>query len=112
MQYRRGDVFYADLGFGVGSEQIGKRPVLIIQNNIGNKHSTTVIIAPITSKMCKTKIPTHYYVKNNKFLPANSMVLLEQVRTIDKKRLLEFLGHINKEEMNIVNEKISISLGL
>lgn len=112
MECKRGDVFFADLGDGIGSEQIGKRPVLIIQNNIGNKHSTTVIIAPITSKLCKTKLPTHHYVKDNKFLPANSLVLLEQVRTIDKVRLMGFLGHINSKEMKNINEKINVSLGL
>ena len=110
--YARGDVFYADLGMGVGSEQIGKRPVLIVQNNKGNKYSTTVIIAPITSKLSKTKIPTHYHINNNGFLPEHSLVLLEQMRTIDKKRISEYLGHFDNTEMIEINKKIRISLGL
>ena len=87
MKVKRGDIFYADLSPVVGSEQGGVRPVLVVQNDIGNKYSPTVIIAAITSQMNKVKLPTHVEVSAEFGLPKNSVVLLEQIRTIDKKRL-------------------------
>lgn len=113
MECKRGDVFFADLGDGIGSEQIGKRPVLIIQNNIGNRYSPTVIIASITSKVgVKAKLPTHYYINTESGLEAPSVVLLEQIRTIDKKRLDSYIGHLNDEYLIEINNALAISIGL
>ena len=110
---RRGDIYYADLSPVVGSEQGGIRPVLIVQNDVGNKHSPTVIAAAITSRMGKTKLPTHIDVFAEKVgLQKDSVILLEQMRTIDKKRLGEKMGHLDDETMNAVNDAITISLGL
>lgn len=110
---RRGDIYYADLSPVVGSEQGGIRPVLIVQNDVGNKHSPTVIAAAITSRMGKTKLPTHIDVYAEKVgLQKDSVILLEQMRTIDKKRLGEKMGHLDDETMNAVNDAITISLGL
>ena len=110
---RRGDIYYADLSPVVGSEQGGIRPVLIVQNDVGNKHSPTVIAAAITSRMGKTKLPTHIDVYAEKVgLQKESVILLEQMRTIDKKRLGEKMGHLDDETMNAVNDAITISLGL
>lgn len=110
---RRGDIYYADLSPVVGSEQGGIRPVLIVQNDVGNKHSPTVIAAAITSRMGKTKLPTHIDVYADKVgLQKDSVILLEQMRTIDKKRLGEKMGHLDDETMNAVNDAITISLGL
>ncbi|MBQ2863652.1 MAG: type II toxin-antitoxin system PemK/MazF family toxin [Clostridia bacterium] len=110
---RRGDIFYADLSPVIGSEQGGLRPVLIVQNDVGNKYSPTVIAAAITSKMSKTKLPTHIdiYAKDVG-LSKDSVVLLEQIRTIDKKRLKEKMGHLDEMTMNEVNNAISVSFGL
>lgn len=113
MEVKRGDVFYADLSPVVGSEQGGFRPVLIVQNDIGNKYSPTVIIAAITSKISKAKLPTHVELNSeNNGLDKNSVILLEQVRTIDKKRLKNKITHLNEETMKKVNESLNISLGL
>ncbi|MBE6617958.1 MAG: type II toxin-antitoxin system PemK/MazF family toxin [Ruminococcaceae bacterium] len=113
MTIRRGDIYYADLSPVVGSEQGGIRPVLIVQNDVGNKHSPTVIAAAITSRMGKTKLPTHIDVFAEKVgLQKDSVILLEQMRTIDKKRLGEKMGHLDDETMNAVNDAITISLGL
>ncbi len=113
MQIRRGDIYYADLSPVVGSEQGGIRPVLIIQNDIGNKHSPTVICAAITSKMNKAKLPTHIEVDAKRYqIVKNSVVLLEQIRTIDKQRLKEFVCHVDKELMRKVNEALKVSLEL
>lgn len=113
MECKRGDVFFADLGDGIGSEQIGKRPVLIIQNNIGNRYSPTVIIASITSKVgVKAKLPTHYYINTESGLEAPSVVLLEQIRTIDKKRLDSYIGHLNDEYLIEINNALAVSIGL
>ncbi len=110
---RRGDVFYADLSPVKGSEQGGTRPVLILQNNIGNKFSPTVIAAAITSKMGKSKVPTHITVKANKNgLLKNSVVLLEQIRTLDKRRLKEKMGSLDPFIMQKVNHALGISFGL
>lgn len=112
MRVRRGDVFYADLSPVVGSEQGGVRPVLIIQNDMGNKYSPTIIIAAITSQTNKTKIPTHVRVNPGIGLPKNSVVLLEQVRTIDKKRLRDKVGRFDDKAMSIVDKSLKISVGL
>ena len=113
MIVKRGDVFYADLSPVIGSEQGGVRPVLVIQNDIGNKYSPTIIIAAITSQINKAKLPTHVEISAPEYgLPKDSVVLLEQVRTIDKKRLREKIGRFNDEMMAEVNECLKISVGL
>ena len=114
MQIKRGDIFYADLSPVVGSEQGGIRPVLIIQNDTGNKYSPTVIAAAITSQTGKNKLPTHIEIGSEENgLKADSVVLTEQIRTIDKSRLKEKIGHITDSEvMSQVNNAIGISFGL
>ena len=114
MQIKRGDMFYADLSPVVGSEQGGVRPVLIIQNDMGNKYSPTVIAAAITSQINKNKLPTHIEIDSEEFgLKSDSVVLTEQIRTIDKSRLKEKIGHIDDEEvMNKINNAIGVSFGL
>ena len=110
---RRGDIFYADLSPVVGSEQGGIRPVLIVQNDIGNKHSPTVIAAAITSQINKTKLPTHIEVDATDYgLAKDSVILLEQIRTLDKKRLKEKMGHLDVPAMDKVNQALSVSFGL
>ena len=113
MNIRRGDIYYADLSPVIGSEQGGLRPVLIVQNDVGNKHSPTVIAAAITSKMGKAKLPTHIDISGSETgLAKNSVILLEQVRTIDKKRLKEKMGHLDEKTMAHVNNAIEVSFGL
>ena len=114
MVIKRGDMFYADLSPVVGSEQGGIRPVIIIQNDIGNKHSPTVIAAAITSQMGKNKLPTHIEIgTQNSGLKADSIVLTEQIRTIDKSRLKEKIGHINEGiVMYKINNALGVSFGL
>lgn len=113
MTVKRGDIFYADLSPVVGSEQGGIRPVVIVQNDVGNRHSPTVIAAAITSKTDKTRLPTHIDVTADSFgLSKNSVILLEQVRTIDKARLREKMGHLTPDTMAKVNDAISVSFGL
>ena len=113
MTVKRGDIYYADLSPVVGSEQGGLRPVLIIQNDVGNKYSPTVIAAAITSKLGKSKMPTHIDVYADKFgLAKDSVILLEQIRTIDKKRLKEKMGHLDTAVMQQVNDALSVSFGL
>ena len=110
---RRGDIFYADLSPVVGSEQGGIRPVLVIQNNVGNKHSPTVICAAITSKMNKAKLPTHIEISTRDYkIVKKSVILLEQIRTIDKQRLKEYVCHIDGMMMRRVDQAIKISLEL
>lgn len=110
---KRGDVFFADLSPVRGSEQGGQRPVLIIQNNIGNKYSPTVIVAAITAKIAKAKLPTHVEVGASQVgLLKDSVVLLEQVRTIDKMRLIQKLGQLEEDVMTRVDKALIISLGL
>ena len=110
---RRGDIFYADLSPVVGSEQGGLRPVLIVQNDVGNKYSPTVIAAAITSKMSKTHLPTHIDIYADKVgLARDSVILLEQIRTIDKRRLREHMGHVDEGLMNQVDSAIAVSFGL
>lgn len=113
MIVRRGDIYYADLSPVVGSEQGGLRPVLIIQNDIGNRYSPTVIAAAITSRMSKTRLPTHIDIYADKVgLAKDSVILLEQIRTLDKRRLKEKMGHLDDAVMNHVNTAIAISFGL
>ena len=109
---KRGQIWYCDLGGIKGSEQGGVRPCLIIQNDKGNQFAPTTIIAPITSRCTKAKLPTHIWLSVTCGLPINSMVELEQVRTIDKSRLLEYIGEVQQGEMNLIDKGIKISLGL
>ncbi len=113
MVIKRGDIFYADLSPVIGSEQGGIRPVLIVQNDIGNKYSPTVIASAITSQINKAKLPTHIELSAKDYgLPKDSVILLEQIRTIDKKRLREKIGHLDDELMEKVNDALSVSFGL
>jgi mRNA interferase MazF len=113
MIVKRGDIFYADLSPVVGSEQGGIRPVIVIQNDVGNKYSPTVIVAAITSQINKAKLPTHVEISSEAYgLNKDSVVLLEQVRTLDKRRLKEKIGHMTDEDMVLVDEALLISLGL
>ena len=110
---RRGDIFYADLAQGQGSEQGGIRPVVIVQNDIGNKFSPTTIVAPITSKLNKAKLPTHIEIKAKQFgLEKDSVMLMEQIRTIDKVRLREFLGSVDEYIIDKIDNALKISLAL
>lgn len=113
MTVKRGEIYYADLSPVVGSEQGGIRPVLIVQNDVGNKHSPTVIAAAITSKQEKSKLPTHILVQASSCgLAKDSVVLLEQVRTLDKRRLKERMGELDSGSMQQVNDALQVSLGL
>ena len=108
---KRGDVYYADLRPVIGSEQGGIRPVVIIQNDIGNRHSPTVIVAAITSRMNKAKLPTHIELEASRYqMEKDSVILLEQLRTIDKKRLKDKVCHLDNEIIDQVNHALSISL--
>ena len=110
---RRGDIYYADLRPVIGSEQGGIRPVLIVQNDVGNRHSPTIICAAITSKMNKAKLPTHIELTGGSVgLSKDSVVLLEQIRTIDKRRLREHMGRLDESMMNRVDNAIAVSFGL
>ena len=110
---KRGDIFYADLSPVVGSEQGGIRPVIIIQNDIGNKYSPTIIVAAITSQINKAKLPTHVEISSEEYgLNKDSVVLLEQIRTIDKKRLKEKIGHMTEKDIQKVDEALLVSMGL
>ncbi len=113
MNIKRGEIYYADLSPVIGSEQGGIRPVLIVQNDVGNKFSPTVIAAAITSQRFKTDLPTHIQVNaDNCGLAKDSIVLLEQVRTLDKKRLREKMGNLNKNDMYKIDKALSVSFGL
>ena len=114
MNIRRGDIFYADLSPVIGSEQGGLRPVLVVQNDVGNKYSPTVIVSAITSKMTKAKLPTHIGIlAKDVGLLKDSTILLEQIRTIDKSRLKEKIGHIEDEKtLSKINNAIGVSFGL
>ena len=113
MVIRRGDIFYADLRPVIGSEQGGVRPVLIIQNDIGNKHSPTVICAALTSKMNKAKLPTHVELDAERYgIVKDSVILMEQVRTIDKSRLREKICHLDQEILKRIDRALVISLAL
>ena len=111
--YLRGDMYYADLGCGIGSEQEGYRPVVIIQNNVGNKHSPTVICAAITSKMNKAKLPTHVELSTRQCqIVRDSVILLEQLRTIDKQRLRDKICHLDELSLKRVDAALLVSLEL
>lgn len=111
--YLRGEMYFADLGQGIGSEQNGRRPVIIIQNDVGNKHSPTVIVAALTSEIKgKAKLPTHYFLKAGNGLVRDSVVLLEQLRTIDKRRLEEYIGKVSDKHIAGINHALAISIGL
>lgn len=113
MSVKRGDIYYADLSPVVGSEQGGVRPVLIVQNDVGNRYSPTVIAAAITSQQDKAKLPTHIHVDgSDSGLTRNSIVLLEQIRTVDKKRLKERMGRLDDTSMAEIDTALSISFGL
>lgn len=113
LNIKRGDIYYADLSPVVGSEQGGLRPVLIVQNDVGNRYSPTVIAAAITSQISKTKLPTHIDVYAETFgLAKDSVILCEQIRTIDKRRLRERMGHLDDLLMQQVNDAITVSFGL
>ena len=110
---KRGDLFYADLSPVVGSEQGGIRPVLVVQNDVGNKYSPTVIAAAVTSQINKAKMPTHIEISAETYgLVKDSVILMEQIRTIDKKRLKEKIGHADEELMERVNRALSVSFAL
>ncbi|MBQ7652993.1 MAG: type II toxin-antitoxin system PemK/MazF family toxin [Clostridia bacterium] len=112
MMIKRGEMYYADLSPVVGSEQGGVRPVLVVQNDIGNKYSPTIIAAAITSKQTKAKLPTHVELNGGEYgLPLDSVVLLEQIRTLDKRRLREKIGELSQDEMKRINDGLLISLG-
>lgn len=112
MQVRKGDIYYADLTPVVGSEQGGVRPVLIIQNNMGNRHSPTVIVAAITRSCSKHHLPTHVQLSSVHGLRQDSMVLLEQVRTIDRSRLREYIGRLNPSQLQFVDQALAVSFGM
>ena len=110
---KRGDIYYAELNPVIGSEQGGTRPVLIISNDIGNRHSPTVIVAAITSRVhTKAKLPTHTAIRDFEDLNKDSIILLEQIRTIDKKRLQEYIGMLSANEMARVDKALAISVSL
>ena len=112
MTIKRGELYYADLSPVVGSEQGGVRPVLVVQNDVGNKYSPTVIAAAVTSKINKAKLPTHIELPSNMYgLQKDSVILLEQIRTLDKRRLKERIGELNETTMSRVDNAILISLG-
>lgn len=113
MKVRRGEIYYADLSPVVGSEQGGIRPVLIVQNDVGNRYSPTVIAAAITSQTGKTKLPTHITLNAERCgLSRDSVVLLEQIRTLDKRRLKEKMGYLDTGSMQRINQALSVSFGL
>ena len=112
MEIRRGDIFYADLSPVIGSEQGGVRPVLVVQNDVGNRYSPTVIVGAITSRLTKAKLPTHIEVASGSFgLTKDSVILLEQLRTLDKRRLKARLGALDTRTMDLVDRAMLISLG-
>ena len=113
MTVKRGDIFYADLSPVIGSEQGGLRPVLIVQNDVGNKHSPTIIVAAITSKQNKAKLPTHIELSAKRYdMERDSVILLEQLRTVDKRRLKDRVCHLDEDMMRQVNKGLMISLEL
>ena len=116
MEIKKGQIYYADLSPVRGSEQGGLRPVVIVQNDVGNLHSPTTIICPITSRMGKTKIPTHLYLSNYMLTDGNltvhGLILAEQVRVIDKSRLSTYMGSLKPERMEDLNKVLKVSLGL
>ncbi len=111
MVVKRGDIFYADLDPIIGSEQGGIRPVLVVQNNVGNKHSPTLVVLPLSAAK-KKNMPTHIYICGSKLLPKNSIVLAEQIRTIDRNRLLRYVGSVGLEVIEKVDRAVKISIGV
>lgn len=111
MLIKRGDIFYADLDPIIGSEQGGIRPVIVVQNNIGNKYSPTIVVLPLSTAK-KPDLPTHIHIRGSKLLPKNSIVLAEQIRTIDRNRLLRYVGSVGLEVMEKVDKAVKISLGV
>lgn len=111
-EIKRGQIYYADLSPVRGSEQGGQRPILIIQNDRGNRYSPTTIVACITTRTTKNKIPTHFWLDETCGLPKDSMVMLEQIRTIDKSRLQKYIGTISKTDLEEIDKAIKISLGV
>ena len=112
-KYNRGEMYFAHLDDGIGSEQKGRRPVVIIQNDIGNTHSPTLIVAPITSEIYnKSQLPTHYFLKADYGLQKDSFILLEQIRTIDKTRIDKYIGRIPEVHIEKINHALEISIGL
>ena len=113
MDIIRGEIYYADLSPVVGSEQGGIRPVLVVQNNVGNKYSPTVIVSAITSQLSKAKLPTHIELDKNRYnLPKDSVVLLEQIRTLDKRRLKEKISSVDELTMHKIDIAIMVSFGI
>ena len=113
MIVKRGDIYYADLSPVVGSEQGGVRPVLIVQNNVGNKYSPTVIVSAITSQLSKAKLPTHIELNKERYnLPKDSVVLLEQIRTLDKRRLKEKISSVDELTMQKIDIALMVSFGI
>ena len=111
--YLRGELYYADLGTGIGSEQNGYRPVVIIQNDVGNRHSPTTIVAAISAQIKrKANLPTHYHLKQRSELVQPSIVMLEQIRTVDKTRLVQYIGKLSDGELKGLNHALAISIGL
>ena len=111
--YLRGELYYADLGTGIGSEQNGYHPVVIIQNDVGNRHSSTTIVAAISTRIgTKAKLPTHYHLGSENGLSQPSMVMLEQIRTIDKSRIDNYLGKVTPREMVAIEKALSVSLAM
>lgn len=111
--YKRGDIYFADLGQGIGSEQMGYRPIVIIQNDTGNRHSPTVVVAAVTSKVdAKAKQPTHCFIGADYGLDMPSVILLEQIRTLDKHRLEKYVGRLSEKHLNDLNYALAISVGL
>lgn len=111
MLIKQGDIFYADLDPVVGSEQGGVRPVLVVQNNIGNRHSPTLVVLPL-STVKKNKLPTHICIRNSKILPKDSVILAEQIRTIDRSRLRSYIGSLDSGIINKIDEAMKISIGV
>lgn len=109
--FRRGEIYVADLSPYVGSEQGGIRPVIILQNNLGNIFSPTLIVAPLTSKYKKRNLPTHYLIEDAEELKTTSLVLLEQIKTIDKRRITEYVGQASKDDIKNIEKALTISLG-
>lgn len=109
--FKRGEIYVADLSPYVGSEQGGIRPVIILQNNLGNIFSPTLIVAPLTSKYKKRNLPTHYLIEDVEELKTTSLVLLEQIKTIDKRRITEYVGQASKDDIKNIEKALTISLG-
>ena len=109
--FRRGEIYVADLSPYVGSEQGGIRPVIILQNNLGNIFSPTLIVAPLTSRYKKRNLPTHYLIEDVEELKTTSLVLLEQIKTIDKRRVTEYIGQASKDDIKNIEKALTISLG-